>query len=232
MLNFNKIKQNLATYISIYKIFKFIKKSNKNAYNIGNEIASIHYLLYKRYKYTINNNQSLNIYTFLLEQPNYNKYIIGNFLNKNIDFSKFFSIFKNKILKLKDKYLWDYLRGYYINNLDIFNTNLNVGKTQFWFILYDFHLHYFSFIFSTMYINYKNIGDIDFLLNNCYDNYSINDTTDNLNYKMLFVHEHNKFNDSIKNILDMFYLNVKSESQLFNEEDIIMYRKYISYINN
>ena len=80
--------------------------------------------------------------------------------------------------------------------------------------------------------DFKNIGDVDFLLNNCYDNYSLNDVTDDLNYKMLFVHEPNKVNDSIKNILKMFYFDITSESQLFNKDDILMYRKYISYLNN
>jgi hypothetical protein len=49
---------------------------------------------------------------------------------------------------------------------------------------------------------------------------------------MLFIHEPEKLNDSIKNILKMFYLNTNSEDQLFNKDDILMYKKYISYLNN
>lgn len=230
-----KFKQTLATYISIYRIIKFIKKSKKNSFVIGNEMSSIYFLIYSKFKNMSNiesNLHNLNIYHLLLKQSDYNKFKISNFLNKNINFSKFFSILNTKILKLKDGYLWPYLRGYYINELDIFNTNLNDDKKVFWFILYDFHLHYLLFIYRYINKDFKNIRDVELLLNNHYDQYSINYMTDELNYKLVFIHEPNKLNDSIKNILKMFYLNISSESQLFNKDDILIYRKYISYLNN
>lgn len=223
-------KQKIATYISIYRIIKFIKKSKKNSFNIGNEIAIIYCLIYNDFKCMPD--ISLDIYNLLLNHPDYNKYIISKFLNKNIDFSNFFSMLNIKILKLKDTILWTYLRGYYINDLYIYNTNLNDDKNQYWFILYDFHLHYLLFIYTFMNKDFKNTRDIDFLLNNYYDNYSINEVTDELNYKMLFIHDLNKFNDSIKNILGMFYIDVKLESELFSKDDVLMYKKYISYLNN
>ena len=135
-------------------------------------------------------------------------------------------------MKLKDKYLWCYLRGYYINELDISNTNLNGDKKKIWFILYDFHLHYLLFIYKFMNMDLNNKGDIELLLNNHYDQYSINYVTDELNYKIVFIHEPEKLNDSIKNILKMFYLNITSEDELFNKDDILMYKKYIYYLNN
>jgi hypothetical protein len=230
-----KFKQTLATYISIYRIIKFIKKSKKNSFIIGNEMSSIYFLIYSKFKHLTDIDSrlyNLNIYHLLLEQSDYNKFKISNFLNKNINFSKFFSILNTKILKLKDSYLWSYLRGYYINELDISNTNLNGDKKKFWFVLYDFHLHYLLFIYRFMNKDINNKGDIELLLNNHYDQYSINYVTDELNYKMLFIHEPEKFNDSIKNILKMFYLSTNSEAQLFNKDDILMYKKYISYLNN
>jgi len=230
-----KFKQTLATYISIYRIIKFIKKSKKNSFIIGNEMSSIYFLIYSKFKHLTDIDSrlyNLNIYHLLLEQSDYNKFKISNFLNKNINFSKFFSILNTKILKLKDSYLWSYLRGYYINELDISNTNLNDDKKKFWFVLYDFHLHYLLFIYRFMNKDINNKGDIELLLNNHYDQYSINYVTDELNYKMLFIHEPEKFNDSIKNILKMFYLSTNSEAQLFNKDDILMYKKYISYLNN
>lgn len=228
-----KFKQKLATYISVYRIIKFIKKSKKKSFIIGTEMASIYCIIYSKLKHITDINlNTLNIYHLILKHPDFNKFKIGNFLNKNIIFSKFFSILNTKILKLQDQFLWNYLRGYYINDLDIVTANLNGDKRQFWFVLYDFHLHYLLFIYSFMIRDCKNIGDIDFLLNNCYDTYSINYITDDLNYKMVFIHDPNKFNDSIKNILKMFYLDVKKESELFNKDDILMYRKYILYLNN
>jgi hypothetical protein len=230
-----KFKQKLVTYISIYRIIKFIKESKINAFTIGTEMASIYCLIYTKFKDNPNINANLNtfnIYHLLLKQPEYNKFKISKFLNKHIIFSKFFSILNTKILRLKDQPLWNYLRGYYINDLDISTNNLNGDKKQFWFILYDFHLHYLLFIYSIMNKDFKNIVDIDFLLNNKYDNYSINYVTDDLNYKLAFIHDPNKFNDSIKNVLKMFYLNVTSEKELFSKEDILMYRKYILYLNN
>jgi hypothetical protein len=230
-----KFKQTLATYISIYRIIKFIKKSKKNSFIIGNEMSSIYFLIYSKFKHLTDIDSrlyNLNIYHLLLEQSDYNKFKISNFLNKNINFSKFFSILNTKILKLKDSYLWSYLRGYYINELDISNTNLNDDKKKFWFVLYDFHLHYLLFIYRFMNKDINNKGDIELLLNNHYDQYSINYVTDELNYKMLFIHEPEKLNDSIKNILKMFYLSTNSEDQLFNKDDILMYKKYISYLNN
>jgi hypothetical protein len=230
-----KFKQTLATYISIYRIIKFIKKSKKNSFIIGNEMSSIYFLIYSKFKHLPDIDSrlhNLNIYHLLLEQSDYNKFKISNFLNKNINFSKFFSILNTKILKLKEEYLWSYLRGYYINELDISNTNLNDDKKKFWFILYDYHLHYLLFIYRFMNTDLNNRGDIELLLNNHYDKYSINYITDELNYKMVFIHEPEKFNDSIKNVLKMFYLSTNSEAQLFNKDDKIMYNKYISYLNN
>lgn len=228
------IKQKISTFISIYRIIKFIKQSKKNSYIIGYEMASIYSFLYNKYKHTYDNITlyNSNIYNILLTYSNYRNFEISKFLKKNNDFSKLFSMLNIKILELDYRYLWSYLRGYYINELDIYNINLFNEKKEFWFILYDFHLHYLLFIYNFMNKDYKNIGNINFLLNNQYDNYSINDITDNLNYKMVFIHNSNKINNSIANILNMFYSEITSESELYNEEDITLYRNYISYINN
>lgn len=235
------IRQKISTYISIKRIIRFIKKSDRNSYTIGNEIATIYCLIYNNFKHMVDFNTqkcAMGIYNLLLNQSDYRQYYISKFLNKYVDFSTFFTILNTKILNLKNRYLWSYLRGYYINNLDISNTNLNISnsnpndKKQSWFVLYDFHLHYLLFIYAFMIKDYKNLGEIDFLLNNCYDNYSINDVTDDLNYKMLFKHDPSKFNNSIKYILNLFYFNITSESQLFCNEDILTYRKYNFYLNN
>jgi hypothetical protein len=228
MTNF---KQKIATYISTYRIINFIKKSKKNAFIVGNEMASIYCIVYNEFKNVPNIFNNLDIYSILLKHLDYKKSNIIKFLNKNIDFSKLFSILNTKILKLKDNFLWDYLRGYYINDLDIYTNNLNGNSKQFWFVIYDFHLHYLLFIYTVINKDLKNIRDVDFLLNNSYDNYSLNYITDELNYKIVFTHQPNKFNDSIKFILNKLYLNVTSESQLFSKDDIILYRKYISYLN-
>ena len=87
-------------------------------------------------------------------------------------------------------------------------------------------------IFSKKKIEIVPVDQCDILIFGPYDTYSINYITDDLNYKMVFIHDPNKFNDSIKNILKMFYLDVKKESELFSKDDILMYKKYILYLNN
>lgn len=233
-----KIKQYLQTFISVYKIIKFIKKSQKKSYIIGNEISIIYFTIYKLIKETPEVNLHCNIYYNIVSNNIFDNFYILTYLNKDINFIKFFSMLNYKILKLKDENLWSFLRGYYINDLIIFNTNIhtNIYKSNTdnvyytWFILYDFHIHYLAKIKSDMDNCSSNFGNIEIMLNNDRDIYSINLVTDTLNYKFILKHYPYQFNNAISNLLNMFYIGIESENELFNEEDICLYKKFIANI--
>ena len=101
------IKRSAKTKYAVYKILKYIKKSQLNAYTIGNEIVYIYYILYNIYKvnegeYSINDN----FYKILSNDRKYNTFVLSNILSKDILYNEFFTKLNIKIFKLDSIFIW------------------------------------------------------------------------------------------------------------------------------
>lgn len=229
MDSINKIKKKIVTKYSIHKILKHIKRSHVNAYTIGNEISYIYALLYDIYKacdgeYNINEE----FYMVLNNDMRYKSFYLSNILSKNVLYDEFFTKLNIKIFKSDNDIIWHFLRGYYINNLEILTANLNKFNKSYC-VIYDYHIHYITFIYEYLSNLYVNNINVLLELNNGFDIYSINDRTDGINYKLIFNHIPSDFNNPILDLLNLFYKDIKFEEELFNPYDIEMFKKYKKY---
>lgn len=223
----NNIKHKFITNLSIYRIIKKIKKSNKSAYNIGYELSYISYILY----ILLDNNtdiifDNIIIYNYLKNDNIFENLCIAKYFSKNILYYHFFKNFSIKLSKIKDNYLFTFIRGYYFNHNNLYSTNLNYSFLDYnYFVLYDFHTYFLSIIYKRLINNeYKN--KIKFLLNYDADKYSIDDFINLCNYKLVFIHKQKYYNNSIKNLLHLLY---KNNNQLYSREDEILYNIYSAY---
>ena len=226
---FNIIKKEIITTHIINKIIKFIKKSHINAYIIGKEIMYIHSILYHIFK---QNNGNYNIdsdfYYYLINSHNFNKMHLFNLISKNIIFSKFFTKLNIKIFKLKNQFIWYYLRGYFVNDLEFLIFHINKFNTSYC-VIYDYHIHYILFIYEFMKKLYINDIDINIELNNTYDIYSIDNETNNTNYKLIINHKPSDLNNTILDLFELLYYNINDISDLSDYNDISLYKKYNYY---
>jgi len=225
------IKENIITNISIYRIIKYIKKSKINASEIGTNVSILYSVLY----YNYNNNKNFNLqkdyYNLLIHEHQINHLVISKFLSKNINFQLFFTMLNKKVLHLDDYHIWNYLRGYYLNNLDLYFTNLNYNKEDYIFILYDYHYEYLLFIYTKIYKEQQIKNKMKLLLNIEFDKHIFNDNSNDLNYKLIFKHKVRYFNNSVKNILDLLFLNIDTSDQLINDDEKQVFNKYVNEIS-
>lgn len=225
----NNIKKRIITKIAINKIIKFIKKSHINAYTVGNEIIYIYSLLYHLYKdnngnYDIDNN----FYNYLIEQNTFKNAYLNDFLSKNILYSEFFINLNIKIFKLKSKYIWNYLRGYFVNDFEFLVFHINKYNTSYC-IIYDYHPHYITFIYEFLKKIYINNIDMNLELNNNNDIYSPDNETKNTNYKLIINHIPSDFNNPILDLLTLFYSNIYDVNEIRDTADIKLYQQYQYY---
>ena len=223
------IKRSAKTKYAVYKILKYIKKSQLNAYTIGNEIVYIYYILYNIYKvnegeYSINDN----FYKILSNDRKYNTLVLSNILSKDILYNEFFTKLNIKIFKLDSIFIWYFIRGYYINDLEIFSVNLNKYNKSYC-VIYDFHIHYITFIYEFLSSMHVNNINITLELNNSFDIYSLNDITDGINYKLIMNHTPSDINNPILDLLDLFYNNIHYKEELYRDCDINLFKKYKIY---
>jgi len=229
MNSLNKIRKKIITKYAIHRVLKYIKRSHMCAYVIGTEIAHIYSILYNIYKmkngeYNINDE----FYVILDNDTLYYNFILNDILSKNILFDEFFTKLNIKIFKAGNDTIWHFLRGYYINYLDIITTNLNkFNKSH--CVIYDYHIHYLTFIYEYLSNSYINNINMTLELNNGFDIYSINDITDGINYKLIFNHIPSDFNNPILDLFNLFYNGIRYEEELKNPYDIEMFRKYRKY---
>lgn len=208
------IKQKIIIKISIYNIISNIKKSSSKAYKFGNEMSLLYYFLNEGNN--LENNINVNILNFLKNfdsDKKLNSLIYNNF-PPLVDYEKLLKKLHLKILKIKDlKILKSYFHGYYFGTLDIFGSNINksyVDNTlilnfKYYFVLYDYHTLYLKFILKQI----ESLTDIPckikFLIKYEYDKYSINELTDDINFKLVFIHKKKYYNNSIYLLLDYLF---------------------------
>jgi hypothetical protein len=229
------IKNKFITIISIYKIINYIKKSNNHALKIGTEFSYFSYYLYNNilnedsdFNTNFNNN---NIYEILKENSNLKYYKIFKYLNKNIDYNNFIKLFTNYLIKIKKEYISSFLRGYYLNILDLYSTNINYYYIDNnYFVLYDYHPYILELIYKIIVKDYILSYKIKLLFNYIEDKYSINEMTEDCNYKLIFIHKSKYYNNNIKNVLDLLFYNISDKEQLLSDNEKILYDKYLSYI--
>lgn len=234
-LHCKNIKKKIITYITINKILKFIKESHINAYTIGKEIFLVYSLLYNIYKENEGNyNIDGEFYYFLNRNTEYTKSYLCDFLSKDIIFSQFFVKLNKKIFKLQDQFTWYFLRGYFVNDFELIVCNLNntPSADNSYFVIYDYHIHYLTFIYEFMKNIYIYNIDIKIELNNHFDAYSINDITNEMNYKLIINYMQSNYNNPIIDLFQLLYQNIDSPLDLLDKNDIKLFKKYIKYTNN
>ena len=226
----NRLKELYYTRIAVYKTIHFIKKNNINAFKTGNELAFLYYVIF----ISLKNDERLKfetIYNTLSANADFMNTNVSTFLNEFVNFELYFSRLNIKLLSFTDSIIWDYLRGYYVNNFDLFTYNIIGDKDKYWLVMYDFHEHYLQYIFNSVESQYTR-NEIFLQLNNENDPYSISELSEDLSYKLIIEHNTSNFKDSIKDMLDLFYINTFSMGQIYSKEDENLYTQYLAYVNN
>ena len=226
------IKSRVITNFSIYKIISKLKKSKLHAYKIGTELSYIAYLLYDiLYNDEINLMfDNIQIYNILNQNNKFKQFSIYKYFSKNILYFHFFKKISLKLENINLDIFYSFIRGYYINEYILYSSNLNYTflKNNY-FVLYEFHPQFLSIIYNHMNKQkYKN--KIKFLLNYDNDKYSINDYITLCDFKLIFLHKHKYYNNSIKNILSLFYNYIKYTDELYTKEDELLYNIYLAYL--
>jgi hypothetical protein len=220
------IKNRIITKKKINKIVKYIKKSHINAYIIGKEIMQIYSLLFNIYKENDGNYDiDSNFYYYLINSKDFNKTYLFDIISKNILFSEFFTKLNIKIFKLKNEFIWYYLRGYFVNDLEFLVFHINKFNTSYC-VIYDYHIHYITFIYEFLKKIYIQNIDMNLELNNSYDIYSLDNETNNTNYKLIINHQPHNFNNPILDLFELFYYNINNVNELTDDADIALYQKY------
>jgi hypothetical protein len=234
------IKQYIIINRTIKKIINYIKISNKNAYQIGFEFSTL-YNFISNDKKNYNNKINLSIHKFLLNCKNNDSIVIlSKYLSELINYEKFFIKFNNSLLKLQNSKpyrLSSFFRGYYFNYIPLYGTNIIISKEinnnykiynddYIYFVLYDFHNIYLDFIYQHILENSKFPCKIKYLLTSDYDKYSINEVTDDIEYKLVFIHKKKYYMNSIKLLLQFLFYGIYNNFDLIFEEEIHIYNYY------
>lgn len=229
-LNMYLIKQYITINRVINKLINYIKYSIPNATKIGKEISLYNYNIYdqmllisKQTAYLQHNIKYQALYHFIEK--------LNSDCNLNlslddisiINVPHFFYKFNKKLYKLKKIHIYSYLRGYYINNLYIYSTNMNTYNitlfdSNLYFVLYDFNTEYLDYIYYNVLKSIKYPPKIKYLKNTYLDKYSINEITDIIPYKLVFVHKNKYYHNIIKVILSLLFTSINDELDLNDDE--------------
>lgn len=233
------IKQYIIINRLINKLINYIKISQANSSNIGKEISLYNYQIYNQTNSSINLNTNSNLqYTIKYKSFNYliNQLNLTYDLNipvnniSIINISHFFYKFNQKLYKLQKKYLYSYFRGYYINTLYLYSTNMDtkniiVCNSNLYFVLYDFNTEYLDYIYNNILQSVKYPAKIKYLKNTHADKYSINDLTDTIPYKLVFLHKTKYYNNIIYKILSILFTSIDNDRYL-NDDELDLYSLY------
>jgi len=237
-MRLSRLKTKVATFIAYKKVISHLKKSRENAFQTGREFCSIYCIIYSEFK---NNDlyDVRNIWNSLCRVNGFSNMAIYSLLNKDIDFPKFFSKFNLNLLRLNPVLLSCFFRGYYINDMNLFSTNIQTGtftgnsSSTKYVILYDNHYHYLLFIYNYLSTNHANMSNgINMQLNNCNDMYSINEESDSTCYKLIFEKKEFDFIDPIRLLLNFLYSHMIDASDALGHEDRYLYALYSKYSIN
>jgi hypothetical protein len=229
------IKNKIITFISIYKIINKIKKSKDSALKIGTELSHFGYYLYINILNDdtdfSNELDNKNIYEIFKHNAEFEHYIIMKYLNKNIEYKEFFKILSNKLYNIKKEYISSFLRGYYLNILDLYSTNINYYYIDYnYFVLYDYHPYLLLLIYKIIIKEHILSYKIKLLFNYIEDKYAINENTEDCNYKLIFTHKTKYYNNNIKNILELLFYNITDKYELLSNNEKDLYNIYLSYL--
>jgi hypothetical protein len=226
------IKQYIIINRLINKLIYYIKISPANSSNIGKEISLYNYQIYKNLpnsnlQYTI----KYQSFYYLINQLNleYDLNISVNNISI-INISHFFYKFNQKLYKLQKKYLYSYFRGYYINTLYLYSTNMDTKNitlcnSNLYFVLYDFNTEYLDYIYYNILQSVKYPAKIKYLKNTHSDKYSINDLTDTIPYKLVFLHKTKYYHNIIYKILSLLFTSIENDGYL-NDVELDLYTLY------
>lgn len=226
------IKQYIIINRLINKLIYYIKISPANSSNIGKEISLYNYQIYKNLpnsnlQYTI----KYQSFYYLINQLNleYDLNISVNNISI-INISHFFYKFNQKLYKLQKKYLYSYFRGYYINTLYLYSTNMDTKNitlcnSNLYFVLYDFNTEYLDYIYYNILQSVKYPAKIKYLKNTHSDKYSINDLTDTIPYKLVFLHKTKYYHNIIHKILSLLFTSIENDGYL-NDVELDLYTLY------
>ena len=226
------IKQYIIINRLINKLIYYIKISPANSSNIGKEISLYNYQIYKN---LLNSNLQYTIkyhsFYYLINQLNleYDLNISVNNISI-INISHFFYKFNQKLYKLQKKYLYSYFRGYYINTLYLYSTNMDTKNitlcnSNLYFVLYDFNTEYLDYIYYNILQSVKYPAKIKYLKNTHSDKYSINDLTDTIPYKLVFLHKTKYYHNIIYKILSLLFTSIENDGYL-NDVELDLYTLY------
>ena len=233
------IKQYIIINRLINKLINYIKISQTHSSNIGKVLSLYNYKIYNQTNLSINPNTNSNLqYTIkyqsfysLINQLNveYDLNISVNNISI-INISHFFYKFNQKIYKLQKKYLYSYFRGYYINTLYLYSTNMDTTNivscnSNLYFVLYDFNTEYLDYIYNTILQSVKFPAKIKYLKNTYSDKYSINDLTDTIPYKLVFLHKTKYYHNIIYKILSLLFTSIDNDGYL-NDDELNLYTLY------
>lgn len=236
------IKQYLIINRLINKLINYIKTSKYNASKIGKEISLYNYQIYNQTISSVIQNSNLQYsikyrsFYYLINQLN-TDYDLNISLNdlSIINITHFFYKFNKKLYKLKKEYLYSYFRGYYINTLYLYSTNMDTQNitlcnSKLYFVLYDFNTEYLDYIYHNVLqlINFP--AKLKYLKNTHSDKYSINDLTDTIPYKLVFLHKTKYYHNIIFIILSLLFSSIEDERDL-NDDELNVYTLYTRLTN-
>ncbi len=240
------IKQYIITHLLINKLMKIMKKSKNRASNIGTEFSLFYFFIFNNnYSSDIPINYDLNsgilpsnykdgVY-YLINKLNltYNLNISNQSINY-INLNDFINLFNVKLFKLDYSIIFSFLRGYYLNNLILYSTNINKNSfnnikknLSLYFVLYDFHDLYLTYIYRFILNNTNFNPKLKFLLNTGIDKYSINELTDKIPYKLVFLHKTKYYHNISYILLKYIFKDVYDISEL-NEDELYVYNIFTS----
>jgi hypothetical protein len=223
-------RKKIYTEIAVFKALSYIKKHRDNAYTIGKELCTLFFIVYSEFKRDDTYN-TIYIWNSLSSINGFDSMILSSILHSAIDYPRFFSKLNLKILQLKPNVLGAFMRGYYINDMNMFSTNISTAADTKYVTLYDSHYHFLLFIYNYLSTNISNVAGVRLVLNDASDSHSFNEESDAMCYKLIFEKKEYDFIDPIRLVLSFFYKDVMDPYDTCNNEDrnvYIMFNKYLT----
>ncbi len=228
-----RLTTSFYTWLSVKKTISYLKNNKENAFQIGREFCTLYSIIYEEFK----KNDLFNtetIWTLLERITGFENMVIHKFINHKTDFPKYFSKCNLKLLTLNPVILSSYFRGYYINDMNLFSTNISSNSEStdkiHYMVLYDNHYHYLLFIYNYLSTNHTNVmNGINMQLNDKADSYSINEESDEMCYKLIFEKKKLDFIDPIRLLLNFLYKDIFDHTETLGPEDKYLYLSFMRY---
>lgn len=165
--------------------------------------------------------------------------MLSNVLNQYVDTSKFFTMMNMHLLyKASSGIRKAFLRGYFTRDRSFSihlrqrsTMNQNKGDARQWIALYDWHPIYILWIYSTMKSMAVVGSESSVVWNIPHDLHSIDQSLDDMPYKMVITKNPNDVMDQIYTLLHWLYYDKaqsynRVSSMLFSDVDAELYAMY------